>query len=328
MTEFSPSPDTQAVLLLCGVFDRESNTAAKPLSPSEFARVAGLLSQNGLSPAGILRPEGRDWPQQSGVAGLDTSRLERLMQRGASLGFAVDDWNGKGIWVLSPYDAAYPARLREKLGNSAPPLLYGAGEVSLLPAGGLAIVGSRDAGEESLAFARMLAERCAGEDIQVISGGAKGVDQTAIEAALEAKGQATVILADNLARSAVSGKYRKALQERRLALVSPYQPYAPFSVGNAMGRNKLIYTVADWAVVVSASAEKGGTWAGADEDLRHAWAPLFVRTGDAAPDGNKLLISRGATGIDQTVFSPDVMLRQALDRNPGMGENYAQKKLF
>jgi len=30
-----------------------------------------------------------------------------------------------------------------------------------------------------------------------------------------------------------------------------------------MGRNKLIYAMADYGLVVSADCEKGGTWAGA-----------------------------------------------------------------
>ena len=48
-----------------------------------------------------------------------------------------------------------------------------------------------------------------------------------------------------------------------------------------MGRNKLIYAHGDWAVVVAAEAETGGTWAGAVECLRSGWTPVFVRSGDA-----------------------------------------------
>lgn len=328
MTQYVPSPDTQAVLLLCGVFDREPNAAVKPLSPSEFARVAELLDLSGMRPADVLQREGSDWLAKRDCCGLDISRITILLQRGASLGFAVDDWSGKGIWVLSRYDDAYPARLKERLGTSAPPLLYGAGEVGLLSAGGLAVVGSRDADEEALCFTSLLAEKCAGEGIQVMSGGAKGVDSAATAAALEAGGQATALLADTLAKSAVAGKHRKALQERRIALASPYYPYAPFNVGNAMGRNKLIYALADWAVVVSSAAEKGGTWAGAEEDLRHKWAPLFVRSGDRVPAGNRLLISRGATGIDDTILASRIALRQVFDQDPATGGDYAQCKLF
>ena len=54
----------------------------------------------------------------------------------------------------------------------------------------------------------------------------------------------------------------------RLALVSPYDPAAGFNVGHAMGRNKLIYALADAALVVSSDYQKGGTWTGAVEQLK------------------------------------------------------------
>jgi len=61
-----------------------------------------------------------------------------------------------------------------------------------------------------------------------------------------------------------------------------------------MGRNKLIYTLADYAIVVASDAEKGGTWAGATEALRLKWIPVFVLDHPDMPEGNKLLIQKGA----------------------------------
>ena len=61
-----------------------------------------------------------------------------------------------------------------------------------------------------------------------------------------------------------------------------------------MGRNKLIYTLADYAIVVASDAEKGGTWAGATEALKSKWLPVFVLCHPEMPDGNKMLIQKGA----------------------------------
>ena len=61
-----------------------------------------------------------------------------------------------------------------------------------------------------------------------------------------------------------------------------------------MGRNKLIYTLADYAIVVASDAEKGGTWAGATEALKSKWLPIFVLDHPNMPEGNKLLIQKGA----------------------------------
>ena len=64
----------------------------------------------------------------------------------------------------------------------------------------------------------------------------------------------------------------------RLALTCPYDPAARFNVGHAMQRNKLIYALADAALVVNSDHGKGGTWAGASEQLEKLKSvPVYVR---------------------------------------------------
>ena len=61
-----------------------------------------------------------------------------------------------------------------------------------------------------------------------------------------------------------------------------------------MQRNKVIYALADVGLVVTADFEKGGTWAGAIEQLeRLHFVPVFVRNGDHAGRGNAALIHHG-----------------------------------
>ena len=62
-------------------------------------------------------------------------------------------------------------------------------------------------------------------------------------------------------------EHRNLLLDGQLVLISPYDPSAGFNVGNAMQRNKLIYALADTSLVVSSDLNKGGTWAGAVEQL-------------------------------------------------------------
>jgi predicted Rossmann fold nucleotide-binding protein DprA/Smf involved in DNA uptake len=173
-------------------------------------------------------------------------------------------------------------------------VLYGAGDAELLSRGGLAIVGSRDADATALGFAHEVAQACAGQGIQVISGGARGVDSEAMLAALGAGGTVVGVLADSLSKQAVAGKYRAALMAGRLVLVSPYDPGSGFSVGNAMGRNKHVYTLANWALVVSTALGEGGTWAGAIEALELGKTPVFVRMPKPAPAAHEALVKQEA----------------------------------
>ncbi|MCY3786193.1 MAG: hypothetical protein OXG47_05640 [bacterium] len=60
-------------------------------------------------------------------------------------------------------------------------------------------------------------------------------------------------------RTLRSPDIRRAIHEGRAVICTPYSPEAPFSVGNAMGRNKLIYALSDLTLVVAANVDTGGT---------------------------------------------------------------------
>jgi predicted Rossmann fold nucleotide-binding protein DprA/Smf involved in DNA uptake len=196
------------------------------------------------------------------------------------LSLAVEKWTNQGLWIMGRSDRTYPKRLKQRLRHSAPAILYGVGNLELLSGGGLAIVGSRDIDEDGLNYTRRLTQISAEQSIQVVSGGARGVDQAAMLGVLEAGGTSVGVLADSLTKAGVNSKYRSSIKEGRLTLVSSYDPDAGFNTGNAMGRNKYIYALADYALVVNCSVSQGGTWAGAVEALAKIKdTPVFVRSG-------------------------------------------------
>lgn len=296
----SLSPDTEAILLLCGRFGSErgekSLTTPAPLTQKEYERLTKWLLECKLRPGDLLGGDLAGRLSDLVHAGLERARVEALIARGTALALALEKWQRSGLWVLSRSDAAYPKRLKKKLGQSAPPLLYGAGEMSLLDAGGLAVVGSRNASEAALEFTRDVARTCARDGLGVISGGAKGVDVAAMQGAGEAGGMVIGVLAADLLRASVNRQNRLGIQSGQLVLISPFNPEAGFNAGNAMARNRYIYALADYALVVDSAEGEGGTWAGATEDLRHGWAPLYVRTPGESP-GNAALIAKGAQGF-------------------------------
>lgn len=283
--------DTKAIILLCGVFGKDRSE--KPLSLTEYSSLVRWLIEVKMRPGDLLQKD--NIMDASMGSGIDKQRLESLLGRGVQLGFAVEEWQRSGIWIISRSDADYPARYKKHLKDKAPPLLFGVGNRSLLKGGGLGIVGSRNVDQEGEAFTRQAAELCAYNRMPVVSGGARGVDQISMNAALEAGGVTIGILAENLLKKSVERKYRHAIADGRLLLLSPYHPKARFTVGTAMGRNKLIYAMADYGLVVSAEHKKGGTWSGAQEELkREVSLPVFVRLGNKVPQGNKKLLDLGA----------------------------------
>jgi len=306
-------PDTQAILLLCASFGQFRQTEPRPLNLKEYNALAQELQHHHLRPSDLLTLHGQDWLRAKVDFQIDARRLAMLLERAAMLGIAVERWTNKGLWVLSRSDEAYPQRLKAKLKQAAPPILYGIGNQALLKKGGLAIIGSRDINEDGLAFTRRVATTCAQQAIQVVSGGARGVDVTAMLATVEAGGTSVGVIADSLSKAAISKKYRAGVREGRLVLVSPYDPDTIFSVGNAMNRNKHVYALADHALVVSAAYSRGGTWAGATEELkRENRIPIWVKFQGEVPEGNHQLINLGAKSFP---YEPWTQLLLLLEKN-------------
>jgi predicted Rossmann fold nucleotide-binding protein DprA/Smf involved in DNA uptake len=310
---YSVSEETQIALLLCCVFGEESRDKAKPLSPGEYNRLLLWLNSLGFSPAQIQQREVRAQLPPSVLAGITDIRLDALLSRHSELTTGLEQWRESEIWVLGQTDAAFPQRLLTRLGKATPPLLFGVGEQALVNGGGLAMVGSRDADEMALEFTRKIASACAHENIQIVSGGARGIDREAMLSGLDASGCAVGVLADSLGREAFADRYRTPLERGRLTLVTPFRPDAGFSIGNAMGRNKCIYALADWSLVVSAAVAEGGTWAGAVENLRHNWSPLFVRNGADVAAGNQRLLEMGALSLTCDSGESGTALRETLE---------------
>ncbi len=309
--------DNQAILLLSAHFSMARKGDPTPLTPIEYGRLSSWLHQNGYTPKDLffrLDAVIEAWTDPKGK--ITAERLAYLLGRGTAMGLALEKWNSAGIWILTRADSDYPKRLRQKLGQDAPPILFGVGNRRLLNAGGLAMVGSRSIEAADQAYAQQVARAAAGEGLNVVSGAAKGVDETAMLAALEMEGTALGILANGLMSAALSGKWRSHLKSNQLCLISTYYPEASFHVGNAMGRNKYIYCLADYGLVVRSDKNKGGTWAGATEALKKALAPVFVNQGcDAA--GNVGLIELGATPLPTPAAESGDWLLQALQCTAG-----------
>lgn len=300
------SSNTEVTLLLCGRFGGKQEVGAKPLEPREYDRLVEWLVERDLRPADLLDPDalepGRGQTGSSFQPPVDVERLRALLERGGALALAVEGWQSRGLWVAGRADDEYPARFRS-MGRAAPPLIYGAGSPSILGSGrGLAIVGSRTVDDDAARWTEEVARACASQGITVVSGGARGVDVAAMSAAVTRGGRAVGVLADSLARAAVSRGYRQALMEESLVLLSPYDPGSGFSVGSAMGRNRYIYALADAGLVISTASGEGGTWTGAVEALKRG-TPVFVRADASAPPGNFALLELGAQVFSESALN-------------------------
>jgi predicted Rossmann fold nucleotide-binding protein DprA/Smf involved in DNA uptake len=160
---------------------------------------------------------------------------------------------------------------------------------------GLAIIGSLRGAETPVDYAARVGALAAKASRIVVSDLMRGVDRGALAGALNAGGRAAAILPDSLERAALDRKHRQVLLEHRLLLLSPYDPAAAVHFDHTIERSKLIYALADAALIVSSDWQKGDAWLGAVEQLeRLHLVPIFVRSKGATSKGLAALREKGA----------------------------------
>ena len=289
------SPNTQAILLLSApLIVGRSGVSPDLLTPGEYKRLARHLREHQRQPMDLIAADA-DVVCASCHFLIEKERLQRLLSRGFLLSQALEQWQARAIWVLSRADEAYPRRLKTRLREDAPALLYGCGDVRLLAAGGLAVVGSRQVDDSLITYTEAVGTLAASAQCNIVSGGAKGIDLAAMRATLQAGGTVCGVLADSLQRAVMARDNRDALLAGRLLLLSPWDPSTGFNVGHAMQRNKLIYALADAALVVNSDVGKGGTWAGATEQLdKLRLVSIYTRATGSPSAGLDALRSKGA----------------------------------
>lgn len=263
-----------------------------PLTSREFWMLKRLVDI-----AELPSRSSDDLTREFGIHPEVADRVPALLERSRSLALALEQLEHQGIWAITGESPGYPERLRARLGDNAPALLTGVGDLALLDQDGIGVVGSRDITPVNVRVARAVAGAAASRGLPTISGAARGVDQEAMRGAFDSGGTVVGVVADSLLRALNEPSTRQAVADGRVCLLTPYAPSAPFSAGNAMGRNKIIYGLSHAVVVVRSDHETGGTWAGAKEALNKKYSTVFSWTGDGAGPGNLPLVSLGAHAL-------------------------------
>lgn len=265
------------------------------LKASEIWRLLDAVDD----PARLFGLDERSVADLISRTGIEPERLVRLLDTGIALAVRLDALYERGISAVTVLDGIYPTRLRDRLGAAAPPVLYCAGDVSILGVDGIGMVGSRDVSPEGVEATTNVAYCIANSGVPLISGGAKGVDKISMAAAYERGGRVVGVLADALETAIGQRDNRTAMLEGRSCLCTPYRPDARFTAGTAMGRNKIIYGLSRATLVIASAKGEGGTWSGATEALKKGYGRVAVWMGEGGGPGNAPLVKAGAVPIDR-----------------------------
>ncbi len=303
---------TRVLLLLTGRLG-QAEAAAAPLHRLEFDRVSAWLKRTRLKPVDLLEPELLERLCWAPGAPVPPERLAVLLSRAAVLEAVLDRWQRSGLWVIGRDDPEYPRRMKRRLRDDAPLLLFGRGERSLLNRGGIAVVGS-GGDADATAYAGRFGARAAAAGLSILSGLDSPVEEAAMLGSLSRGGFAVAVLPGRLDGQAADGRLRAA--EDRLVLVSEAEPDQASD-----GSTRCLYGLSDAALLVGVG-RGSDRWADAVGAIEKEWVPHWVRAGD--PEAG-ILIRLGAHPVADEEVSPRALLspprpaRSSARRVPGFG---------
>ncbi len=237
----------------------------------------------------------QEWNDTCQLDQKTVGKLEQAKGKFAEQASLVEKLSQEQVRLLTVQDNDYPKLLRSALpSNQKPPVLFYAGDLHILDLITIAIIGSRNAEEASLAFTRCVAQYLAEQGANVISGNARGVDRAAFEGATSSYGCTTVVLPEGILK--LSGAQMRELRPRieagNVLLLSQFHPCASWTVSRAMERNTVVTGLAQ-VVIVAESNLKGGTWNAANGALKQQ-RPVYVRQKEVSQSsGNQALIELG-----------------------------------
>ena len=222
-----------------------------------------------------------------GYDGKTAQHLWRLLQDDQLLEYYLLRAKRAGCVPITRATATYPTAVRKRLGLDSPGTLWAKGDDSLLNRPAISLVGSRDLQRENAAFAREVGRQAALQGYVLVSGNARGADQIAQNACLEAGGKVISVVADRLADH--------PCRENMLYL-SECEFDEAFSALRALRRNRVIHSMGAMTLVAQSGCRMGGTWDGTEKNLRYGWSPVFCYT-DGSP-AQRMLMDLGAGEVD------------------------------
>lgn len=171
--------------------------------------------------------------------------------------YQIDIARSLGHSIISRMDMDYPDSLKNL--SDAPPLLFCAGDLSLLKTDSITIIGTRSPTEHGVLIAQRITEWFSRNNWSVTSGLAKGVDTIAHQSCLDVGGKTIAVLAHGLEKvyPAQNKQLAQRIVEKRGLLVSEYGYNSYTGKANFVERDRIQAALAKAVVLVQSDLAGG-----------------------------------------------------------------------
>ena len=288
--------DAFATMLLMSQLSAGKDELVRPLTTSEYFDLRRAVRKAGLSgPGALIGMDVGTVKKRLGLSEEQGYRVCVLLNRVMPLSYALERFSDGGIDVVTCDEPAYPARLRARLGEKTPPMLYAVGDTARAGDLTAAVLCSSVAIRPALECSLALTARLLKAGVTLVTGGEVGFGRLIEREALNGNGKVITFLAESLSERIYQPGLSEMIATSRALAMSIVHPEAKYTTAHALERNKCLYALSDAAFVVACEKERGATWDGAVSALRNGYTERLYVWENRDLSGNMALIERGAT---------------------------------
>ncbi len=216
-----------------------------------------LMAYFGNLPA-ILEAETEELQK---IDGLGEKRSKKISESFHSLGKAenfINSLKDREIGHSTVFDDDYPDLFMEL--NDPPPIIFYRGKLPAQDEKRVAMVGSRNASGEGIAYAVELANRLSLSSVSIVSGLARGIDTSAHIGAMKAGGKTYGIIGSGFDHIfPEENQLLAAEMTQNGGLISEYPPEANYSDGRLVARNRLTVGLSQAVIIGELFGDSSGT---------------------------------------------------------------------
>ena len=145
------SDNSMSAVLLCSYMGINNDDAYKPLTLKEWNELLDSVLEHGQQPSVVMDPS-QSFLRETDCSQAYIERIKRLMSRAGTVAFQLDELEGKGIDIVTQFDADYPVLMKRRLKKKTPPVLFYSGDIGLAKKIGIGVAGSRNVTRRGLSL--------------------------------------------------------------------------------------------------------------------------------------------------------------------------------
>lgn len=282
--------DGYAAMLLTMALSPDREEYARPYSAQEFRQLEAAVRRSELRRlGGLLTTDISGLMIYLGLTEAEGYRAYTLLHRTVQLSYALENLSRQGIEAVTCYDQDYPARIRRKLGEAAPPFFYRCGNADLLGRKAVAVVGIQGVKTDEAVREQLecLIREAVRLGYTIVTGGELGVSRVAAKLVAECGGTLMDVLGGGMADHIHYDGVAELIAMDRASIVSLVHPEAPFTVPHAIARNRLLFALSNAAFIFNTDGRRG------ESDLLQSRCCDWVYAWEGNPQ-SRALIARGA----------------------------------